>query len=222
MKKKIIFLNLILALFMSGCTNTNVNNVMSSISNTLESGINNVSNFISKLAANKPSSVSPAVPKSKYFEMESYKLEIKYADSTGIEVFSSGFLYNKAGTTLTLIIDFPIYDLEGKVVDKGKIRRNFYPNGASYIMGNYTQYRLKKDLRIIQEDVRTSVYMNDKLIASAGKDSSSAPKSIASKQKQSQKQETVKQEKESKSTSETVINNSASPKPRQARQSVKK
>ena len=59
---------------------------MSSISNTLETGINNVSDFVNKLAASKPVCVFPAVPQSKYFEMDNYKFDIKYADDMGIEI----------------------------------------------------------------------------------------------------------------------------------------
>ena len=214
MKKKIIFFNLVLSLFISGCSNANVNNVMNTISSSIETGITNVSDFINKLATSKPLNVFPAVPQSKYFEIDSYKLNIKYTDNLGIEIHPQGFFLNKTDTSLTLIIDFPIYDLYGKIVDKGVIQNTFNSGRIDNLWGSYYQYGLKKDLRIVQEQVRTRVYMNGKLIASAGMNQSSAVKNTTTKPKQ----QTVKQE----TKKETPVINSASPKPRQTRQSVKK
>lgn len=223
MKKKTAFFNLILALFISGCTNTDVNNMMTSISNSIETGINNVSSFVNKLAASKPLHIFPAVPQSKYFEMDSYKLEMKYTDGLGIEVRSTGLLYNKTNSTLEVVIDFPIYDLYGNIVDRGIITCPFYRNGSSTLVGSYYQYRLEKDLRVVQEQVRTRVYMNGNLIASAGrvnKPVSSAVKQTSGTKAKQQTVSTAKKQEVKKPVQEET--NPASPKPRQVRQNLKK
>ena len=218
MKKAIIFFNLLLALGIGGCSNADVNNVMSSISNTLETGINNVSDFVNKLAASKPVCVFPAVPQSKYFEMDNYKFDIKYADDMGIEITASAVFYNKTDSKMDIIIDFPIYDLYGNMVSKGVISRTVYSTGADTIRGWYDEYRFKKDLRIVQEQIRTRVYMNGKLIASSGNIKFSA----VSKKSSAQKTQAKPVQKQQLQTQKTETVNSASPKPRQTRQTIKR
>lgn len=223
MKKKTVFFNLILALFISGCTNTDVNNMMSSISSSIETGINNVSNFVNKLATSKPLHIFPAVPQSKYFEIDSYKLEMKYTDGLGIEVHSTGLIHNKTNNTLNIVIDFPIYDLYGNVADRGIITWNSYSNGSSTLGGTYYQYRLEKDLRVVQEQVRTRVYMNGNLIASAGRVSKPVSSAVKQTSGTKVKQQTVSTAKKQE-VKKTVVEetNPASPKPRQVRQNLKK
>lgn len=43
MKKIFMILSIVSSLFMTGCSNTNVNNVLDTISNGIETGFNNVS-----------------------------------------------------------------------------------------------------------------------------------------------------------------------------------
>ncbi len=216
MRKTFIFFNLLLALIIGGCSNANVNNVVNTISSTIETGINNVSDFVNKLATSKPLCLFPAVPKSQYFEMDNYKLDIKYADNLGIEVYASAVFYNKTNSTMDIIIDFPVYDLYGNIVDRGVITRRIY-SGGDTISGSYDQYRFKKDLRLVQEQVRTRIYMNGKLISSAGNLKSSA---VEQKSTVKTKQSKTVQKQTPVQKTETV--NPASPKPRQARQSIKK
>lgn len=218
MKKAVIFFNLLLALCMSGCSSADVNNVMTSISDTLETGINNVSDFVNKLAVSKPATIFPAVPKSKYFEMDNYKFDIKYVDNAGIEVWASAVFYNKTNSRMDIIIDFPVYDLYGNIVDKAVISTSVYSGGAHTIRGWHDEYRFKKDLRLVQEQVRTRVYMNGKLIATSGNIKSSAIEQKSSAKKVQQKSV----QKQQIQTSKTEAVNPASPKPRQTRQSIKK
>lgn len=217
MRKVIIFFNLLLAFIIGGCSNADVNNMVNTISNTIETGINNVSDFVNKLAASKPLCIFPAVPKSKYFEMDNYKLDIKYTDNLGIEVYMNAVFYNKTNSTMDIIIDFPVYDLYGNIVDKGVITRRIY-SGEDTIRGSYDQYRFRKDLRLVQEQVRTRIYMNGKLISSAGNLTSSAVEQKSTK-KTTQTKTVQKQISVQKTES---VNNPASPKPRQTRQNIKK
>lgn len=226
MKKIFIFFNLLLALIIGGCSSVSVNNVMGNISSSVEMSLNSISDFVNKLAASKPLCIFPAVPKSKYFEMDNYKIDIKYADNLGIETRVSAFFYNKTNSKMDIIIDFPIYDLYGNMVSKGIISRTVYGGTADTVSGWYDEYRFKKNLRIVQEQVRTRIYMNGKLIASAGNlNSSAAQKSSEKSSKSSNTNKSIQKKeikKEAVSAKETEIVNSASPKPRQARQSIKK
>lgn len=207
MKKIFMILSLVSSLFMTGCSNTNVNNVLDTISNGIETGINNVSDFISKLATSKPATVFPKTPTSKYFVMENYKIDIKYVDGVGIELWAGALVENKTNSSLNIIIDFPVYDLNGRIVDKGVMSRSsLIMAGPQQMSWAYDQYRLNRDLRINAEQVRTRVYLNGKLIANT--------------HPQPAKPTTTK--KATAEPKQPVVENSTSPKPRQTRQSISK
>lgn len=207
MKKIFMILSIVSSLFMTGCSNTNVNNVLDTISNGIETGINNVSDFISKLATSKPATVFPKTPTSKYFVMENYKIDIKYVDGVGIELWAGALVENKTNSSLNIIIDFPVYDLNGRIVDKGVMSRSsLIMAGPQQMSWAYDQYRLNRDLRINAEQVRTRVYLNGKLIANT--------------HPQPAKPTTTK--KATAEPKQPVVENSTSPKPRQTRQSISK
>lgn len=207
MKKIFMILSIVSSLFMTGCSNTNVNNVLDTISNGIETGINNVSDFISKLATSKPATVFPKTPTSKYFVMENYKIDIKYVDGVGIELWAGALVENKTNSSLNIIIDFPVYDLNGRIVDKGVMSRSsLIMAGPQQMSWAYDQYRLNRDLRINAEQVRTRVYLNGKLIANT--------------HPQPAKPTTTK--KVTAEPKQPVVENSTSPKPRQTRQSISK
>lgn len=207
MKKIFMILSIVSSLFMTGCSNTNVNNVLDTISNGIETGINNVSDFISKLATAKPATVFPKTPTSKYFVMENYKIDIKYVDGVGIELWAGALVENKTNSSLNIIIDFPVYDLNGRIVDKGVMSRSsLIMAGPQQMSWAYDQYRLNRDLRINAEQVRTRVYLNGKLIANTH------PQPV--------KPTTTK--KATAEPKQPVVENSTSPKPRQTRQSISK
>lgn len=207
MKKIFMILSIVSSLFMTGCSNTNVNNVLDTISNGIETGINNVSDFISKLATAKPATVFPKTPTSKYFVMENYKIDIKYVDGVGIELWAGALVENKTNSSLNIIIDFPVYDLNGRIVDKGVMSRSsLIMAGPQQMSWAYDQYRLNRDLRINAEQVRTRVYLNGKLIANT--------------HPQPAKPTTTK--KATAEPKQPVVENSTSPKPRQTRQSISK
>ena len=207
MKKIFMILSIVSSLFMTGCSNTNVNNVLDTISNGIETGINNVSDFISKLATSKPATVFPKTPTSKYFVMENYKIDIKYVDGVGIELWAGALVENKTNSSLNIIIDFPVYDLNGRIVDKGVMSRSsLIMAGPQQMSWAYDQYRLNRDLRINAEQVRTRVYLNGKLIANTH------PQPV--------KPTTTK--KATAELKQPVVENSTSPKPRQTRQSISK
>lgn len=207
MKKIFMILSIVSSLFMTGCSNTNVNNVLDTISNGIETGINNVSDFISKLATSKPATVFPKTPTSKYFVMENYKIDIKYVDGVGIELWAGALVENKTNSSLNIIIDFPVYDLNGRIVDKGVMSRSsLIMAGPQQMSWAYDQYRLNRDLRINAEQVRTRVYLNGKLIANT--------------HPQPAKPTTTK--KTTAEPKQPVVENSTSPKPRQTRQSISK
>ena len=210
MKKIFMILSIVSSLFMTGCSNTNVNNVLDTISNGIETGINNVSDFISKLATSKPAQLLLKVPNSQYFEVDSYKLRLTYSDGKGIEAKLEGNVYNKTNSTLTFVVDFPIYDLSGNVVDKGYIKDGIYGGRVDSFYGYYSQYRLNRDLRINAEQVRTRVYLNGKLIANTH------PQPV---KPSTTKKATAPKVQEPK---QPVVENSTSPKPRQTRQSISK
>lgn len=202
MKKIFMILSIVSSLFMTGCSNTNVNNVLDTISNGIETGINNVSDFISK-----PATVFPKTPTSKYFVMENYKIDIKYVDGVGIELWAGALVENKTNSSLNIIIDFPVYDLNGRIVDKGVMSRSsLIMAGPQQMSWAYDQYRLNRDLRINAEQVRTRVYLNGKLIANTH------PQPV--------KPTTTK--KATAEPKQPVVENSTSPKPRQTRQSISK
>lgn len=207
MKKIFMILSIVASLGMTGCSNTNVNNVLDTISNGIETGINNVSDFISKLATSKPATVFPKTPTSKYFVMENYKIDIKYVDGVGIELWAGALVENKTNSSLNIIIDFPVYDLNGRIVDKGVMSRSsLIMAGPQQMSWAYDQYRLNRDLRINAEQVRTRVYLNGKLIANT--------------HPQPAKPTTTK--KATAEPKQPVVENSTSPKPRQTRQSISK
>lgn len=207
MKKIFMILSIVSSLFMTGCSNTNVNNVLDTISNGIETGINNVSDFISKLATSKPATVFPKTPTSKYFVMENYKIDIKYVDGVGLELWAGALIENKTNSRLNIIIDFPVYDLNGRIVDKGVMSRSsLIMAGPQQMSWAYDQYRLNRDLRINAEQVRTRVYLNGKLIANTH------PQPV--------KPTTTK--KATAEPKQPVVENSTSPKPRQTRQSISK
>lgn len=207
MKKIFMILSIVSSLFMTGCSNTNVNNVLDTISNGIETGINNVSDFISKLATSKPATVFPKTPTSKYFVMENYKIDIKYVDGVGIELWAGALVENKTNSSLNIIIDFPVYDLNGRIVDKGVMSRSsLIMAGPQQMSWAYDQYRLNRDLRINAEQVRTRVYLNGKLIANTH------PQPV--------KPTTTK--KATAEPKQPVVENSTSPKSRQTRQSISK
>ena len=207
MKKIFMILSIVASLGMTGCSNTNVNNVLDTISNGIETGINNVSDFISKLATSKPATVFPKTPTSKYFVMENYKIDIKYVDGVGIELWAGALVENKTNSSLNIIIDFPVYDLNGRIVDKGVMSRSsLIMAGPQQMSWAYDQYRLNRDLRINAEQVRTRVYLNGKLIANTH------PQPV--------KSTTTK--KATAEPKQPVVENSTSPKPRQTRQSISK
>lgn len=207
MKKIFMILSIVSSLFMTGCSNTNVNNVLDTISNGIETGFNNVSDFISKLATAKPATVFPKTPTSKYFVMENYKIDIKYVDGVGIELWAGALVENKTNSSLNIIIDFPVYDLNGRIVDKGVMSRSsLIMAGPQQMSWAYDQYRLNRDLRINAEQVRTRVYLNGKLIANTH------PQPV--------KPTTTK--KATAEPKQPVVENSTSPKPRQTRQSISK
>ena len=207
MKKIFMILSIVSSLFMTGCSNTNVNNVLDTISNGIETGLNNVSDFISKLATSKPATVFPKTPTSKYFVMENYKIDIKYVDGVGLELWAGALVENKTNSSLNIIIDFPVYDLNGRIVDKGVMSRSsLIMAGPQQMSWAYDQYRLNRDLRINAEQVRTRVYLNGKLIANTH------PQPV--------KPTTTK--KATAEPKQPVVENSTSPKPRQTRQSISK
>lgn len=207
MKKIFMILSIVSSLFMTGCSNTNVNNVLDTISNGIETGFNNVSDFISKLATSKPATVFPKTPTSKYFVMENYKIDIKYVDGVGLELWAGALVENKTNSSLNIIIDFPVYDLNGRIVDKGVMSRSsLIMAGPQQMSWAYDQYRLNRDLRINAEQVRTRVYLNGKLIANT--------------HPQPAKPATTK--KATAEPKQPVVENSTSPKPRQTRQSISK
>ena len=204
MKKIFMILSIVSSLFMTGCSNTNVNNVLDTISSGIETGLNNVSSFLAKLDT-KPATVFPKTPTSKYFVMENYKIDIKYVDGVGLELWAGALIENKTNSRLNIIIDFPVYDLNGNIVDKGVMSRSSLimaePQQMSWA---YDQYRLNRDLRINAEQVRTRVYLNGKLIANTH------PQPVKTT---TQKATAPKQ---------PVVENSTSPKSRQTRQSISK
>lgn len=210
MKKIFMILTIVASLGMTGCSNTNVNNVLDTISSGIETGLNNVSDFISKLATSKPATVFPKTPTSRYFVMENYKIDIKYVDGVGLELWAGALIENKTNSRLNIIIDFPIYDLNGKIVDKGVMSRSSLimaePQQMSWA---YDQYRLNRDLRINADQVRTRVYLNGKLIANTHPQ----PAKTTTKKVTAPKVQEPKQ---------PVVENSTSPKPRQTRQSISK
>lgn len=209
MKKIYIYLSILATIFFTGCTNADMNNVLNNISSGIENGLNNVSNLLGKLNT-KPSQVFLKEPSSKYFDLDTYKMSIKYADQIGIEMWLSGNVYNKTKSKLVFIVDFLIYDLSGNIVDKGYIKNTADP-GIDELHGSYDQYRLDKDLRIVAEQIRTRVYLNGKLIADTH------PSSV----KSSGTKKSVKPV-EKKQVQEPKEENPASPKPRQTRQSIAK
>lgn len=209
MKKIFMILSIVSSLFMTGCSNTNVNNVLDTISSGIETGLNNVSSFLAKLDT-KPATVFPKTPTSKYFVMENYKIDIKYVDGVGLELWAGALIENKTNSRLNIIIDFPVYDLNGNIVDKGVMSRSSLimaePQQMSWA---YDQYRLNRDLRINAEQVRTRVYLNGKLIANTHPQPvKTTTQKVTAPKKQEPKQ--------------PVVENSTSPKPRQTRQSISK
>ena len=65
-------------------------------------------------------------------------------DNAGIEVWASAVFYNKTNSRMDIIIDFPVYDLYGNIVDKAVISTSVYSSGADTIRGWYDEYRFKK------------------------------------------------------------------------------
>lgn len=204
MKKILLIVNLIVGLFFVGCTN--VDTVMNKISSGVEAGIDNVMGMVEKLKGDTPASIKLPVPSGKNFAFEGYKLEIKYIEKTGLETSLVGKVQNKTNSSLVVVTTFPIYDLNGKIVSYGYFRNDVNGNTIKQLHGNYSQYSLKKDLRIIPEKVMTRVYSNDKLIATTHKIQS--PK-------------TAKQNRVNQVKQEKVENNNSQIQQRQTRQSVK-
>ena len=209
MKKIFMILSIVSSLFMTGCTNTNVDNVLNTISNGIETGLNSVSDFLAKLDT-KPTQLFVKTPTSKYFELDAYKIVLTYMDGKGIEVGIKGNIHNKTNSQLLFVVDFPIYDLSGNIVDKGYVKDIIYSGQITDLYGHYTQYSLGKDLRVNGEQVRTRVYLNGKLIANTHPQAqarTTAKKKVAPKPAE---------------TKQPVVENSTSPKPRQTRQSISK
>lgn len=207
MKKIFMILSIVSSLFMTGCSNTNVNNVLDTISSGIETGLNNVSNFLAKLDT-KPATVFPKTPTSRYFVMENYKIDIKYVDGVGIELWAGALIENKTNSRLNIIIDFPVYDLNGRIVDKGVMSRSsLIMAGPQQMSWAYDQYRLNRDLRINAEQVRTRVYLNGKLIANTH------PQPV---------KPTTTKKATAEPKQQPIVENSTSPKPRQTRQSISK
>lgn len=213
MKKTFIFLSILSSLYLTGCTNTDVNSVLNTISNGLETGISTVSDFLDTLDT-KPATVFPPTPKSKYFVMENYKMNITYRDGLGLEIWAEALVHNNTNSRLEVIVDFPVYDLAGNVVDKAVMNMNdiFGERGPQGIRGKYDQYRLNKDLRIVKEQVRTRVYMNGRLIATT------QPQSV----KTTPKKVTPKKVKKVVEPKQPVVESSNAPKGRQTRQNISK
>lgn len=208
MKKIFMILSLLSSFVLTGCTNTSVDNMLNTISTGIETGLNTVSDFLAKLDT-KPAQLLIKAPTSKYFEIDAYKLKLTYADGQGIEAKLEGNIHNKTNSNLTFVVDFPIYDLSGNIVDKGYIKDTVYAGRIEDFWGYYSQYSLKKDLRINGEQVRTRVYINGKLIANTHQ------QAVKPASKKATTSKTVEKK-------QPVVENSTAPKPRQTRQSVSK
>lgn len=212
MKKTFICLSILSSLCLTGCTNADVNGVLNTISSGLETGINTVSDFLDTLDT-KPATIFPATPKSKYFVMESYKLNITYRDGLGLEIWSGALVHNNTNSELEVIVDFPVYDLAGNVMDKAVMKMYISgQRGPQNIADRYDQYRFDRDLRIVKEQVRTRVYMNGRLIATT------QPQTV----KTTPKKVTPKKVKKVVEPKQTVAESSNAPKARQTRQSISK
>ena len=147
MKKKILFFNLIAALIIGGCSNADVNNVMNSISSGIETGIDSAVGMIEKLKGDTLSTIKLPVPLGNTFKFQNYKMDLKYIENTGIEV-----------------------SLNGNTVSRGYLKNYIGKNSTGEIYGTYSQYKFKKNLRILPEKVITRVYSNGMLIASTHKE----------------------------------------------------
>lgn len=212
MKKTFIFLSILSSLCLTGCTNTDVNSVLNTISDGLETGISTVSDFLGTLDT-KPATIFPPTPKSKYFVMENYKMDIIYRDGLGLEIWSGALVHNNTNSRLEVIVDFSVYDLAGNVMDKAVMRMDISEQrGPQNIAGKYDQYRFDRDLRIVKEQVRTRVYMNGRLIATT------QPQAV----KTTPKKVTPKKVKKVVEPKQPVVESSNAPKGRQTRQSISK
>lgn len=214
MKKRIFFLNILLTLFLVGCSSADVDNVLSSVSNGIEKGVDNISGMIEKMKGDTPSSIKLPVPQNSLFRFEGYKMELKYVEKTGIEASLNGKLHNGTGKMLIVITEFPIYDLNGREVNRGYLKNYIEKNSMGQLYGNYTQYKLKKDLRILPEKVMTRVYANGVLIASTHKINSNH---ISKKATTPKEKCIIKEDKKVETVQETNVQPI-----RQTRQSIKK
>ena len=212
MKKKLVFFNLILALVIGGCSNADVDNVMNNISSGIETGIDSAVGMIEKLKGDAPSTIQLPTPLSNNFKFQNYKMNLKYIENTGIEISLSGKVQNNTGRVLLVTTEFPIYDLNGKTVSRGYLKNYISKNSVGDIYGTYSQYKFKKNLRVVPEKVITRVYSNGMLIASTHKETikKSVNKPI---QKKIVNQEEITAE------TQTVIKSENT---RQMRQSIKK
>lgn len=217
MKKKFIFLNLLLALFITGCSSADVDNVMTSISNGIETGVNNVSDMIEKMKGDTPSTIKLPMPPGNNFKFENYKMSLKYIEKTGIEVSLNGKLYNQTGRMLIVVTEFPIYDLNGREVSRGYLKNYIDKNSVGQLYGNYSQYKLKRDLRIVPENVMTRIYSNGTLISSTHRVNISS-----SKGKTSVPKKVVEEKKEVKVVNEQVKTEETGISTRQSRQRIAK
>lgn len=162
-KKKIVFLSLVLIL--SGCSNINMNDTLASVSQVIETGMNNVSSLV-------PSSLKTLnlnEPKSKYFEIETYRFAVSN-DFVGHKGVEAAFLMdfdNKTEENMFLKIEFPVYNLKGKKVTNGLVTEFIYGNGPRRIGKNYAEFSYNEKLVIKPEEIKTSIYMNKKLIATS-------------------------------------------------------
>lgn len=211
MKKKILFFNLIAALIIGGCSNADVNNVMNSISSGIETGIDSAVGMIEKLKGDTPSTIKLPVPLGNTFKFQNYKMDLKYIENTGIEVSLNGKVQNNTGKVLLVTTEFPVYDLNGNTVSRGYLKNYIGKNSTGEIYGTYSQYKFKKNLRILPEKVITRVYSNGMLIASTHKET--IKKSVSRPvEKQTVIQKTAEEIKPAENNQNT----------RQTRQSIKK
>lgn len=170
MKKKILFFNLISALIIGGCSNADVDNVMNSISSGIETGIDSAVGMIEKLKGDAPSTIQLPAPAGNMFKFQNYKMNLKYVENRGLEVSLSGKVQNKTGRILLITTEFPVYDLNGNTVSRGYLKNYVGKNSTGEIYGTYSQYKFRKNLRILPEKVITRVYSNGMLIASTHKE----------------------------------------------------
>lgn len=212
MKKIFLYFNLAIALIFSGCSNTNINDTLSSISDTLESKINNLSSLIGNF--NQTKSIDVKKVNSKYFEIENYKFAFSN-DHIGIKGIEAVVLIDfdkKVEQEMFLKIEFPVYNSKGKKVTNGLLTKFIYGKGPRRIIEKYGEFSYNEKLFINPEEIITTVYMNKKIIATTN--NASRGKTSQVKKAEFKK---VRQEKELINKTET-----ASKQIRQTRQSVKR